>query len=142
MSAACGLLAAGVVFAQDDEHASWFPFVIPDLAEADTAGTPIDLSFLSPEPAGSHGFLRADAERIVDGEGREVRLFGSNICDLHPMPPKDEAPAMARRLKQLGFNFIRLHYFDFAKAPDGILNADMQTLNPEKLTSSIGWSSI
>jgi hypothetical protein len=40
---------------------------------------------------------------------------------------------MARRLKQLGFNFIRLHYFDFAKAPQGILNDDLQTLNPDKL---------
>lgn len=49
------------------------------------------------------------------------------------MPPKAEAPAIARRLKQLGFNLIRLHYFDFAKAPEGILNDDMQTLNPEKL---------
>ena len=28
---------------------------------------------------------------------------------------------------------LRLHYFDFAKAPVGILNEDMQTLNPEKL---------
>jgi hypothetical protein len=121
------------ISAQASERDAWFPFVVPDLAESETAGTPIDLSFLNPEPAGSHGYLRADAERIVDGEGREVRLFGSNICDLHPMPPKDQAPAMARRLKQLGFNFIRLHYFDFAKAPEGILNADMQTLNPEKL---------
>ena len=134
VAAACMLSGlSGGLFAQADGHAGWFPFVIPDLAGDGTGGSPIDLSFLNPEPAGSRGFLRPDGERIVDGRGEEVRLFGSNICDLHPMPPKENAPLMARRLKQLGFNFIRLHYFDFAKAPQGILNADGQTLNPEKL---------
>ncbi len=132
-SATLACVLAGGLSAQEDKHAGWFPFVIPDLADEGTAGTPIDLSFLNPEPAGSRGFLRPDGERIVNGRGEEVRLFGSNICDLHPMPPKANAPLMARRLKQLGFNFIRLHYFDFAKAPQGILNDDMQTLNPEKL---------
>jgi len=133
--AAAGMACAltGGVAAQQDGQSGWFPFVIPDLADEETAGTPIDLSFLNPEPAGSRGFLRPDGERIVDGRGEEVRLFGSNICDLHPMPPKANAPLMARRLKQLGFNFIRLHYFDFARAPQGILNEDMQTLNTEKL---------
>ncbi|HNX33911.1 MAG TPA: carbohydrate binding domain-containing protein [Kiritimatiellia bacterium] len=133
VSAALACLLAGGVAAQENEHAGWFPFVIPDLADEETAGTPIDLSFLNPEPAGSRGYLRPDGERIVNGRGEEVRLFGSNICDFHSMPPKANAPLMARRLKQLGFNFIRLHYFDFAKAPQGILNDDMQTLNPEKL---------
>ena len=133
VSASLACLLAGGLSAQEGEHAGWFPFVIPDLADEGTAGTPIDLSFLNPEPAGSRGFLRPDGERLVNGRGEEVRLFGSNICDLHPMPPKANAPLMARRLKQLGFNFIRLHYFDFAKAPQGILNDDMQTLNPEKL---------
>jgi len=128
-----GLAAAVACAAQDNGRAGWFPFVIPDLADTHTAGTPIDLSFLNAEPAGAHGHLRPDGERIVDGRGREVRLFGSNICDYHPMPPKEQAPRMARRLRELGFNFIRLHYFDFAKAPVGILNEDMQTLNPEKL---------
>ena len=128
-----GLAASVACAAPDDGRQGWFPFVIPDLADEQTAGTPIDLSFLNAEPAGTHGHLRPDGERIVDGRGREVRLFGSNICDHHPMPPKAQAPRMARRLRELGINFIRLHYFDFAKAPAGILNADMQTLNPEKL---------
>jgi hypothetical protein len=126
-------LAAPFAFGQEAYRESWFPFVITDAADEETAGTPIDLSHLNPLPAGAHGYLRADGERIVDGRGQEVRLYGSNICDYHPMPPKADAPRIARRLKQFGFNFIRLHYFDFAKAPAGILNADMQTLNPEKL---------
>ena len=114
-------------------HTEWFPFVIPTLANARTRNTAIDLSFLNREVAGAHGFLRARGESIVDGRGREVRLFGTNITDYHVMPPKDTAPLIARRLSELGVNFIRLHYYDWAKAPEGLMNDDMQTLNPQKL---------
>ncbi|MEL7089975.1 MAG: carbohydrate binding domain-containing protein, partial [Planctomycetota bacterium] len=69
----------------------------------------------------------------VDGRGREVRLFGTNICDVHVMPPAELAEPIARRLRELGFNFIRLHYYDYAPAPDGLMNDDMRTLNPAKL---------
>ena len=86
----------------------WFPFVIPTLANARTQNSPIDLSFLSPEAAGTHGFLRAQGEKIVDGRGREVRLFGTNITDYHVMPPKEQAPLIARRLREPGRQFHSL----------------------------------
>jgi hypothetical protein len=115
------------------QHAGWFPFVVPDLAGPETEACAVDLSYLNPEPAGTHGFLRPRGEELVDDRGVPVRLFGSNITDYHPMPPKDIAPRVARRLQQLGMNFIRLHYYDWTTAPDGILNPDRQTLNAEKL---------
>lgn len=130
--AIAGLLAAVTCLAQEG-RAGWFPFVIADLADEETSGSPIDLSFLSPEPAGAHGFLRPDGEQVVDDRGVAVRLFGSNMTDYHVMPPKEVAPRIADRLRQLGTNFIRLHYFDWDVAPRGILNDDRQTLNPEKL---------
>lgn len=126
-----GVQAAPLEPASD--HAGWFPFVVPDLAGPETAASPVDLSFLSPEPAGSHGFLRASGEDLVDERGAVVRLFGSNICDYHAMPPKELAPRIAERLRQLGINFIRLHYYEWAPAPDGILNPDYQTLDVDKL---------
>ena len=110
----------------------WFEFVVPSVADARTSDSPIDLSFLNRDPAGAHGFLKTDGERLVDGRGEEVRLFGSNICDYHAMPPKDRAPLVAKRLRELGINCIRLHYYDWSKAPRGILDDDMQTPNPEK----------
>jgi len=130
--AVAGLLAAATCLAQES-RAGWFPFVIADLADEETAGSPLDLSFLSPEPAGAHGFLRPDGEQVVDDRGVAVRLFGSNMTDYHAMPPKEVAPRIAERLRQLGINFIRLHYFDWDVAPRGILSDDRQTLNPEKL---------
>lgn len=116
-----------------EEREGWFEFAVPALSGPETAGSEIDMSFLSPGPAGAHGFLGGRGEALVDSHGREVRLFGTNVCDFHAMPPKDLAPRIARRLRELGVNFIRLHYFDWAPAPKGILNADMQTLAPEKL---------
>ncbi|MCC7490872.1 MAG: hypothetical protein IT204_00915 [Fimbriimonadaceae bacterium] len=122
-----------LLLADADPHAGWFPFVVPDLASASTAGSPLDLSFLSPEPAGAHGPLRARGEELVDGRGQVVRLFGSNLCDLHVMPPPELVTPIAARLRQLGINFIRLHYYDFTTAPDGLLAADRQSLDPTKL---------
>jgi len=116
-----------------EDQSGWFPFVIPDLADAATAQSAIDLSFLSPEPAGSHGFLRADGERLVDDRGETIRLFGTNFTDYHPMMPTEFAEPVAARLQQLGINVVRFHYYDFAPAPAGITNDDRQTLNPEKL---------
>ena len=126
---------SGVAGAQNapDARAGWFPFVIPTLSDAQTSGSALDLSFLNPKPAGADGFLRARGEQIVDGNGRVIQFFGTNITDYAVMPPKDLAQPIAKRLRELGVNFIRLHYYDWTSAPDGILNADRQTLNAEKL---------
>ena len=128
------LAFAGLVAAEPAsriEH-DWFAFHIPTLSNDQTAGSPIDLSFLNAEPAGSRGHLRAEGERIVDGEGNAVRLFGVNISDFHTMPPADVAAPVARRLAELGVNFVRLHYSDIGP-PDGLMRADAETVDPAKL---------
>ncbi len=115
-------------------EADWFPYAIPSLADDATTGSAIDLSYLSPEPAGSSGHLRArDDGEIVDGEGNVIKLFGTNICDWHAMPAKELARPIAQRLRQLGVNFIRLHYYDWTVAPEGMMQADMKTVDPAKL---------
>jgi hypothetical protein len=131
--AVCLTLLCGSSFASAEARSDWFPFVVPTLANERTSGTPIDLSWLNPNPAGTSGFVRADGERLVDEQGQEVRLFGTNICDWHAVMPKEYATPVARRLRELGFNFIRLHYFDYAPAPEGIMAADMQSLDPAML---------
>ena len=125
--------AQTVQTASTDPRAGWFPFVIPALSDAQTAGSALDLSFLNPQPAGSNGFLRARGERIVDGTGREIKLFGTNITNYSVMPPKNQAIPIAARLRELGVNFVRLHSHDRMIAPDGLINADRETINLEKL---------
>lgn len=107
--------------------------MIPSLAGPVTDGSLIDLSFLSPKPAGADGRLRVKGEHLVDGRGRRVFLFGTNLTDYHNVPAKADSAKMALRLKQLGFNFVRLHYADWTKAPDGLMMADMETIDPEML---------
>ena len=115
-------------------EADWFPFGVPALSNGATSGSPIDLSFLSPDPAGSHGRLVArDDGEIVDGQGTVVKLFGTNVCDFHAMPPLELARPIAVRLRELGVNFVRLHYYDYAAAPEGMMKPDGRTLDPTKL---------
>lgn len=128
------LLATGAFSAMaPSEQTGWFPFSVLDLAGPDTAGSELDLSFLSPEPAGAHGFLKAKGEYLMDDRGQAIRLFGVNLTDFHPLMPKEFAEPSAKRLQQLGINAVRLHYFDWDVEPSGILNKDRQTLNPAKL---------
>jgi hypothetical protein len=78
---------------------------------------PVDLSFLNADdrPAGRHGPIRARGDRLVDGAGREVRLWGTNLAAYTLFEASDErVRAHARRLAALGFNLVRLHHHDSA----------------------------
>ena len=139
-STALGLATSGVVAQQANNPVEddWFEFVIPTLASDETTGTPIDLSFLNPEPAGSNGFLRSDDQGdLVDANGNVVRLFGTNICDWHVMPPKHLARPIAQRLRQLGVNFIRLHYYESGATPNFIMQPNMTPRFCESARSTI-----
>ena len=97
--------AAGVA-APDDS--GMFPFVIrPDVAD-----TAADLSALLEAPAGKGGFLRRDGEHFVDASGRRVRLNGVNLTARGNFPSHEEADRLAAHFARLGFNCVRLHYFD------------------------------
>lgn len=127
------MLAAALASVLTDPAVSregWFPFAIPTLAVQETAKADLDLSFLNEVPAGKHGFVRVKGDRILDGKGRDLRLFGTNVCDFHVIPPKEQSPRIAARLAQLGFNAVRLHYYDWAAAPAGIMKPDMETVDP------------
>ena len=93
--------------------------------------SPVDLSFLNaPEkPAGKRGFLKTVDDKLMFGDGTEVRFWGTNISgDALFRTPRDIVVQQARRLSALGFNLVRLHHHDSpwvdpnifggAKAPD------------------------
>lgn len=91
------------------ETPNWFPFNISAL---DGSPTAIDLSWLNEKPAGASGFLRAEGEHIVDGQGNRVRLFGTNFCFGANFPPETIAPKIAAHLAKNGVNVVRLHHMD------------------------------
>jgi hypothetical protein len=95
----------------------------------DDKNTLTDLSFLNSEPAGAHGFVRADQGHFVDDRGSRLRFFGINLTGVACFPNHATATRLARHFRKLGFNAVRLHALD---ALGGVLGGDGQ-LAPDML---------
>jgi hypothetical protein len=80
----------------------------------DDEKTIIDLSFLNAEPAGAHGFVRANAGHFVDDRGLRLRFFGVNLTGVACLPEHDTATRLAKHFRKLGFNAVRLSGLDGA----------------------------
>lgn len=71
--------------------------------------------------AGGH-FYRVGADgRVGTPDDSRVRLYGANLTYSANFPAPDVARALARRIRSLGFNAVRLHHLDTAPdaKPDG-----------------------
>jgi len=90
----------------------WFEFDVPALAVPD--GGIVDLSYLNAEPISGPGFVAVADGHFVDASGHRLRLFGTNITGDSCFPDEDVAPRLAQRLRQYGFNCLRLHFMDFS----------------------------
>ncbi len=90
----------------------WFEFDVPALAVPD--GGVVDLSYLNGAPISGPGFVAARDGHFVDASGRRLRLFGTNITGDSCFPEEEVAPRLAKRLRQYGFNCLRLHFMDFS----------------------------
>ena len=105
--------AAAVRCQVDDGTPGWFAFPIPGLDAA--GGTAVDLSRLNPERVGAHGRLRVADGHFVDGRGQRLRLIGTNITGDSCFVEPEVAERLALRLRQWGFNCLRLHFMDFSR---------------------------
>ena len=114
----------------DDLPNGWFEFAMPPLG---SDSTEVDLSWLSPEPAGAAGFVRIQGEHFVDGRGRRLRLLGSNCTFAGAFPPKEAAPKIAARMRAFGMNVIRFHHIDTTHAPRGLWLRGKNELDPKQL---------
>ena len=94
------------------ETPGWFEFDVPALAVPD--GGVVDLSYLNAKPISGPGFVAVSDGHFVDASGRRLRMFGTNITGDSCFPDEDVAPRIARRLRQYGFNCLRLHFMDFS----------------------------
>lgn len=102
----------------DASTPGWFVFDVPGLDVPD--GSPTDMSWLNTQPAGASGFLRCEGGHFVDGKGRRVRLIGTNLTGDACFPEESQAPRLATRLAQLGFNVVRMHFMDIDGRDVGI----------------------
>jgi len=115
------------------EPPGWFPFVLP---WDDSTPTILDVSSLTPAPAGSDGFIQAREGHFVNGKGQRVRFLGVNLTFGGCFPGKEDAKKLAGRLRKFGINVVRLHQMDAYPAPRGIFDPrfrDTQHLDPNQL---------
>jgi hypothetical protein len=74
---------------------------------------PVDVGFLNDRPAGRHGKVRAEGDRLVFEDGTEARFWGANLQAYALFDGKKEDVAnQAKRMAALGYNLVRLHHHD------------------------------
>lgn len=95
----------------------WFPFA---MTEVGARPGPISLAAWNRTPAGRHGPIAARDGHFVDGAGKRIRFFGTNLCFSGCFPAHNVAERLAARLAALGINLVRLHHMDTSYFPRGI----------------------
>jgi len=108
----------------------WFPWT----ATADvTKPSVIDASGLLEAPAGKHGRIKRDGDRLIYN-GKPIKLWGLNTCYEAIASPKEVSEQRAAFYAKYGVNAVRLHKFADGPDWDGVLDRNSYTrYNPEKL---------
>jgi len=90
----------------------WKTFTYPNGVEP---GSALDFAFMTGDQAAGHlGKLQVTGDQFVFEKApeRPVRFFGGNLCADGTVMNDAELEYFPRRLKQLGYNAVRLHHFD------------------------------
>ncbi len=86
------------------DTSKWIPF---EPSTASPAGTAIDMSFLLDAPAGKHGKVKAEGDKLVFEDGTPAKFWGVNLFDY---PAANEKPTkvkeLADRLAVTGCNVV------------------------------------
>jgi hypothetical protein len=106
-----------------------FPFVLP---WDDATPSVTNISGWLARPAGAQGFVAARDGHLFAGPGR-IRFFGVNMAFGANFPTHTDAEKVAARLAKFGINCVRFHHMDTSTAPNGLLQKDKHTLDPEML---------
>lgn len=105
----------------------WYNYELPD--ENKVKGSAIDFSGYLDAPAGKHGAVKADGERLVFEDGTEARFWGADITGEACFPDADSAEKAADRIARCGINLVRFAGFDGALLTGG----DSVTPDAEKM---------
>lgn len=111
---------------------------IPTYAHPDRM--PIDISFVfeNEKPAGKHGFVQIKGDHFYFEDGTKATFFGVICNGAANFPTHEYAEKCARRLAQVGINYVRFHQLDSEWATPNIYRMttgqtlrDTRHLNPE-----------
>lgn len=82
-------------------------------------------------PAGKHGFVQIEGEKLMFQNAEPVKFWGTNICSRLPFSEPERADSFAAFMAKYGINAVRFHKFSWY-AYDG----DHSTrFSPEKFKS-------
>lgn len=105
----------------------WSPF---GPSAGSPAGTAIDMSFLLDAPAGKHGTLKADGEKLVFEDGTPARFWGTQLAGNSANLTDEQITKIADRLAVYGCNLLTVEGTAGATVT-GRLAALAQALKPK-----------
>lgn len=91
------------------DMSQWYKYEMPTY---DTlVGTPLDASHLFDAPAGKHGYLQADGDRLVFEDGTVANFWGVDVSK-DVLVSNNRIDKLVDRLAACGFNLVRIHKTD------------------------------
>ena len=106
-----------------------FPFVLP---WDDSSNGITNVSAWLDKPAGQKGFVTAKDGHLYAG-GQRIRFFGTNVTFSTAFPKHEDAEKIAARMAKFGINAVRFHHMDTQPTPNGLLQRDAKTVDPNQL---------
>lgn len=92
------------------DTSDWFAYEIPKYDKI--KGTILDASYVLDAPAGKHGHLRAEGDKLVFEDGEEIEFWGTNIVGPANFLEKSDTDTLVAAIKASGFNVVRFHHLD------------------------------
>ena len=89
------------------DTSDWWAYDMPMID--DIKGTALDMSFMLDAPAGKHGYIQTDGDKLLFEDGTPVQFWCANYVGERIFMSKEKADATADTLAALGYNLIRFH---------------------------------
>jgi hypothetical protein len=97
--------------------------------DQDRAGGAVDFSHLN-KPLTPASAISVRGEHFRDAAGARVRFMGLNLCFAANFPEEKDAARIAKRLRKLGVNLVRLHHMDTSPDADPEAARSILTTGP------------
>jgi len=99
-------------------------------AKADTGPSVIGAQSLLDAPAGRHGRIKAEGDKLMYN-GKPIRIWGLNTCYSSIAPTREVAEQRAAFYSKMGVNSVRLHKFADGPSWNGVLDPNSSVLYSE-----------
>ncbi|WP_372948244.1 hypothetical protein [Mariniphaga sp.] len=87
----------------------WFPFTPTNTVEPGIIG----IEHWLDAPAGKHGFVQNEEDKLVFEDGAEIKFWGTNICSRLPYVEAEKADSFVNFVAKYGMNAVRFHKFSW-----------------------------